>query len=85
MNESEDAEGKMMWGTVVGVTDLGWRTIQFDDGPECTLSKLHCKLWGHKPDTLTVGTRIRCEVRVEWTPTYYVDAILNVVHQGGRK
>jgi hypothetical protein len=30
------------------------------------------------------NARVRCIVRITWTPSYTADAILTVVHKGGR-
>lgn len=80
--EQDDEDLQIMWGTVTEITKLGSAMLQLDDGGEVLIPKFWTKVWGHDPDSLTVGTRMRCVVEVEWKPEYTAKAILTVVHEG---
>jgi len=83
--EPDEKELAEKWGTVTEITSLGSARVTFDEGGETSILQLWTKyLSQFDHDTLTVGTRVRCIVSVEWIPKYTVEAILNTVHQGGK-
>jgi hypothetical protein len=83
--EEDNREQDIMWGTVTAINEVGYPRVKLDDGGETIIPKFWYKLSRQDPADLKVGTRLRCVVTIEWKPTYFVEAILNVVHEGGKK
>ena len=82
--EYDEKELVEMWGTVTEIKPYGFR-LQLDEGDETLVPSFWSKMWGHDAESIEVGARVRCAVQVEWKPTYFVRAVLTVVHEGGQQ
>jgi hypothetical protein len=85
-DDDDDKELAEMWGTVTEITSLGSALVKFDEGGETLIQRLWTKWMSNfDHDTLMVGTRVRCIVSITCKPEYAVEAILNAVHDGGKR
>lgn len=82
--EYDEEECVEMWGTVTEIKSYGF-LLQLDEADETLVPSFWSKLWGHDAETIQVGSRVRCAVEVEWKPSYFVQAVLTVVHEGGNQ